>query len=1097
MTHPIAIRIIETDNNRRGDLLTRLIRDLLHALGYHQLRLNVHKAGRELDVLGQHRLEPVRFVRAECKATAERVGGDQINKFLGAVDAERRQLMQTFGSDTTVAGYFVSLSGFKDSALEQEAGLRPSRVALLDGEGVVKELISGRMIVAPEHAVHEASRCVPAKSGLELHSMEVLVHDIGLLWALYYHRNRKPTHFALIHADGHPLSHSLVTTVIRYAERADARTRLGSLIYLAPPEDGPSEAEVQEARAQYFAYLEAACGRIQLDGLPADEQVGSKRLRLESLFVPLHVVKVSPESDVTMGYGEGKTALAYYSVAASASSLDLSPVNAYLPHRAGVLVQRLGRAGRTESGQHDLLRRPVGKAMGESSRLALLAPPGGGKSVLLNRLAVAYAFPERRAASDDTLPEREWLPILVRCRDLGSLVRQPMLRIIKGVAERANLEPRLHDAFATLVSRELRRGEALLLIDGLDEIADDGDRAAFAGELRNFLGIYPAASAVVTSREAGFRAVAGAVSAECETFHLADFDDQDLRCLVRLWHRQVYGDDPTSSAAADALAETIVANDRIRLLASNPLLLTTLLLVKRWVGQLPTKRTVLYDKAIEVLLMTWNVQAHEPIPLDEALPRLEYIAFSMMKEGSKTLTEQRLRALLRDARRDLPELLGYSRISESEFVDRVELRSSLLAQSGHTLESGRLVPAYQFRHLTFQEYLAARAVVDGNYPGRTDSDTPVTVLLPHLGEEGWREVVPLTAVLAGREARGIVAEVIRRASAVTFARSANLSQTTWDSSQDTWQDILRQDRLGTLLGQCLLDEVQLAPAEIEQALQAVLIIRFWDHDWPATLRKLARGKFAHALRIVAERGLKSCDEHARDFAFALGILTACRLGWSEGDLVAGMVDLAPARSLLLSTDPVERASGALVLTELPPAADVKDIPGWETVAQPLAALLASEHPFVQYSAALSIGRLGDQRNWLPPNYSEALLRLARLLAKRQNIRLQSASAEAICKLPVLPRTLVRFSEEREELIPIVEALLTSPAGRFGAALVLAYYLQAPLSDAELIERASSTQGGWAGLIAGDLKCRFGILENLGEAGMRAARQLRDADSRNA
>ena len=38
-------------------------------------------------------------------------------------------------------------------------------------------------------------------------------------------------------------------------------------------------------------------------------------------------------------------------------------------------------------------REPVAEILRKTSRLAILAAPGGGKSTLLKRLAVAYAFP--------------------------------------------------------------------------------------------------------------------------------------------------------------------------------------------------------------------------------------------------------------------------------------------------------------------------------------------------------------------------------------------------------------------------------------------------------------------------------------------------------------------------------------------------------------------------------------------------------------------------------------------------------------------------------------------------------------------------------
>src|SRR5262245_58668892 len=89
MQTPAPIRIL-APAKQTGDLFTRLVSDLFLALGYDAPRLNIHKTGREIDVEARHRTEP-RRVLAECKATAKPIGGDEVNKFAGAVDRERRR----------------------------------------------------------------------------------------------------------------------------------------------------------------------------------------------------------------------------------------------------------------------------------------------------------------------------------------------------------------------------------------------------------------------------------------------------------------------------------------------------------------------------------------------------------------------------------------------------------------------------------------------------------------------------------------------------------------------------------------------------------------------------------------------------------------------------------------------------------------------------------------------------------------------------------------------------------------------------------------------------------------------------------------------
>jgi Restriction endonuclease len=90
----VSLRLLASTNNARGDLFTRLKKDLFFALGYDELQFDVHKPGRELDILGTHR-HATRRLAVECKAHVKKMGGDAINKFRGAVAAERRECAPT------------------------------------------------------------------------------------------------------------------------------------------------------------------------------------------------------------------------------------------------------------------------------------------------------------------------------------------------------------------------------------------------------------------------------------------------------------------------------------------------------------------------------------------------------------------------------------------------------------------------------------------------------------------------------------------------------------------------------------------------------------------------------------------------------------------------------------------------------------------------------------------------------------------------------------------------------------------------------------------------------------------------------------------
>ena len=65
------------------------------------------------------------------------------------------------------------------------------------------------------------------------------------------------------------------------------------------------------------------------------------------------------------------------------------------------------------------------------------------------------------------------------------------------------------------------------------------------------------------------------------------------------------------------------------------------------------------------------------------------------------------------------------------------------------------MPFYQFRHLTFQEYLAAVAAVEGHYIDYNKADTVLTPLQSHLLTEEWKEIIPMSAVLAKKQAEPV------------------------------------------------------------------------------------------------------------------------------------------------------------------------------------------------------------------------------------------------------------------------------------------------------------------------------------------------------
>jgi hypothetical protein len=410
--------------------------------------------------------------------------------------------------------------------------------------------------------------------------------------------------------------------------------------------------------------------------------------------------------------------------------------------------------------------------------------------------------------------------------------------------------------FSILVSQSLQTGNALLLIDGLDEISEDKNRLAFVNQLRIFIATFPDIQIIVTSREAGFRIVAGSLASYCNNFVVASLTQKEIEELCLKWHTAIIDNSNNTKKEARKLSSLILRDNRITALAENPLLLTTLLFVKRWAGYLPTKKSVLYQEMIKLLLVTWNVEGHEILDIDEAEPQLSYVAYWMTKNGQQTITFEELKNCLINARKELPEILGYTKVSPPDFIKRVESRSSLLILSGHKmLDSGIITQVYEFLHLSFQEYLTAKAIVKGYIPNSDSYKKAIEIIKPNINDENWKEIIPLAAVLLERDTKDLIEFLIS------------------ESRKASVEGGKRKKRIGRfanfLLGSCLANEIQISPDLLEIAIETFLKSGKSTIDTIST-EIILKNKFGELFRSKVKKYF--FEDFEDEYSFHLGSL---------------------------------------------------------------------------------------------------------------------------------------------------------------------------------------------------------------------------------
>lgn len=189
----------------------------------------------------------------------------------------------------------------------------------------------------------------------------------------------------------------------------------------------------------------------------------------------------------------------------------------------------------------------IGKALSKHPRLVVLGDPGSGKSTLLRYLALISArdLAEGRRLVQDRLGSAEprRLPILLPLRQIGRFLQA---RPDEGTEGHARLIEYLIAALASerielpkdFFDPWLTGGDALILLDGLDEVVDPGLRRRVSRLVESFTQTYPRCRYVVTSRIVGYTDAARLGESYAVTTML-DFSREDIARFLGNWHRLI------------------------------------------------------------------------------------------------------------------------------------------------------------------------------------------------------------------------------------------------------------------------------------------------------------------------------------------------------------------------------------------------------------------------------------------------------------------------------------------------------------------------------------------------------------------------------
>jgi len=508
------------------------------------------------------------------------------------------------------------------------------------------------------------------------------------------------------------------------------------------------EAELASSIRHYLAWVQENFGRVTLRGV---QRGGSQvlELPLDEVYVPLSAqVTRSAEDDM---------------------------------RRSPAAVQRTRRtpAGETAEPVDHTAPIPLNLLLQQGSRLVVTGGPGCGKTTVLQHIAWALATAiltdDPQLASDRvgiTLAPGEGLPLPIfvplsayaRHRQQhahdGDPHNRTLATFIADYLIERNCAPGLQRSF---FARLLQRGQGvLLLLDGLDEVPDEAERALVRQAIEGLMAGKPTLAAVVTCRVAAYkgRTALGAAFREVRVEPLAD---AQIAALVTRAYDRYFAYDPAQAQAkqAELLGGIMLLEEQRKLrlgddaprLVDSPLMVRLLLIVHLNERRLPQHRAELYLKAVDNLL-------YPDYALDEAVANylrrlvggshemhrdmVQHVAFAMHSQGQvqgREIDEDALRALLQAEPNYAPYI--------DALLQNTRQRSALLEER---------LGSYRFMHLAFQEFLAGRYLAE---IVRGEAAIAQYLVDHAIGDSWWREPALLTAGYLSLTSRPVADRLLR------------------------------------------------------------------------------------------------------------------------------------------------------------------------------------------------------------------------------------------------------------------------------------------------------------------------------------------------
>ena len=368
--------------------------------------------------------------------------------------------------------------------------------------------------------------------------------------------------------------------------------------------------------------------------------------------------------------------------------------------------------------QQDCQKQEGLKIANQKQYLMVLGQPGAGKSTFLRKTGLEALKGKKGGFKHNCIP------VFIELKSFIS----SQIDIEKLIVEEFSICG--FPSSEQFIAKALEQGKLLILLDGLDEVPTVNTNEVIS-KIQNFVDRYDKNRFIVSCRTAAYRN-------NFQRFtdvKLADFDDTQIEQFIGNWFQSnVDKQAGTAQKCWELLQKPEYA--AAKELAHTPLLLTFLCLNYDRSQNFPNNRSVLYKKALRILLEEWA--AEKRILRDEIYQGLSTeLEESLLSEIAYTGFEaDKLFFSQREVVEEIKTFLA-TNLNVPKHLDGEAVLNAIAVQQGILVE--RAEDVYSFSHLTLQEYLTAQYIADNNLIEQLVSN--------HLCDRRWREVFLLVAGL--------------------------------------------------------------------------------------------------------------------------------------------------------------------------------------------------------------------------------------------------------------------------------------------------------------------------------------------------------------